>query len=165
MYNIVVKPADEFSESELCAIEALVAEGGEVQNQNLRPGLRRAICLGAVFDGERIVGVGAVKHNDTHRETIACSSGIDLTLYRSEIGYVYVRPEYRGKCLAANLFEKLLSKCPEGSFATTREDNQPMQRILEKSGFTRAGKPWPSTQFHEKYISLWVGPRHDCPRE
>jgi ribosomal protein S18 acetylase RimI-like enzyme len=166
MADIVVKPPEEFSKDDLRAIEALVRQGGEVESRNLSDNLRKALQLGAVFDQGRVVGVGAIKWPGAHRDTIVRRSGFtDLNSFSAEIGYFYVHPSCRARGFAGKLFKSLLSEYPCALYATTREDNEPVQRILKKNGFTRAGQPWDSTQSPGKKIHLWVGPRRDCPPE
>jgi ribosomal protein S18 acetylase RimI-like enzyme len=160
MADILVKPPHEFSKDELRAIEALVRQGGEVESRNLAQNLRRALCLGAVFLGDRLVGVGAVKRLGAHHDTIIRRSGFrDLASFSAEIGYFFVDPTCRGKGFAGKLFELLLSKSPGAVYAATREDNEAMQHILTKNGFTRVGQPWDSRQSAGKKVCLWVGPR------
>lgn len=166
MTDIVVKPPQEFSSEDLRAIEDLVREGGEVESRNLTGNLRKALRLGAVFVGDRVVGVGAVKRLGTHHDTIVRRSGFkDLNACSAEIGYFYVHPSCRGKGLAEKLFESLQSGYPDALYATTREDNEAMQHILKKNGFTRAGRPWDSRRSPGKKILLWVGSRRDRPPE
>jgi GNAT superfamily N-acetyltransferase len=129
----------------------------------LAQNLRTALCLGTVFLEDRLVGVGAVKRLSAHHSTIVRRTGFkDLVSFSAEIGYFFVDPTCRGNGLAGNLFNALLSRSPGAVYATTREDNEAMQRILTKNGFTRAGQPWDSRQSPGKRIHLWVGPRRDC---
>jgi GNAT superfamily N-acetyltransferase len=160
MADIVLKPPHEFSKDELRAIEALVRQGGEVESRNLPQNLRRALCLGAVILGGRLVGVGALKELGTHHDTIIRRSGFgDLASFSAEIGYFFVDPTCRGKGLAGNMFKALLSRSPGAAYATTREDNDAMNHILKKNGFARVGQPWDSRRSPGKMIHLWVGPR------
>jgi GNAT superfamily N-acetyltransferase len=156
MADILVKPPHEFSKDELRAIEALVRQGGEVEGRNRAQNLRNALCLGAVFLGDRLVGVGAVKRLGAHHHTIIrCSRFKELDSFSAEIGYFYIDPSCRRKGFAGKF---LLSKSPGAVYATTREDNETMHYILTKNGFTRVGRGWDSRQYPGNKIHLWVRP-------
>ncbi len=63
---------------------------------------------------------------------------------------------YRGKRFASVLSRSLLDMQRAPIFATCREDNEHMAKILAKAGFTPVGKPYPSTEHEGKQVVLWL---------
>jgi RimJ/RimL family protein N-acetyltransferase len=61
-----------------------------------------------------------------------------------ELGWAYTVDSYRGKGICNELVQAILKVETENLFATTRCDNLPMQKILNKNGFKVIGKPYES---------------------
>ena len=161
---IVVNTPQVFSDAEIHEIEKLVLQGGEVDTRNLTENLRNAYRIGVVYTGGLMVGVGVIKRLGTHHDTVVrCSGFLDPGGFSAEIGYFYIDPSRRQKGLAGSLFELLMRSYPDPVYATTRQDNEAMQHILEKGGFSRVGQPWGSRQSPGRTIHLWVGPRRAGP--
>jgi ribosomal protein S18 acetylase RimI-like enzyme len=157
--TIVVKSPQEFGDGEIRMIEVLVRPGGKADTRNLMENLRNACYLGAIFIGGGMVGAGVIKRLGVHLSTVVHRSKFpDLKGSSSEMGHFCVDPSHRGRGLAKRLFESLLESCRNTLYATTREDNQAMQQILEQSGFKPVGKPWASRQSPGKKICLWIEP-------
>ena len=85
---MAVNPPQAFSDGDICEMERLVRQGGEVDSRNLKGNIRNAYYLGAVFIGDRMVGVGAIKRLGNHHRTIIRRSGYKgLEGLSAEIGY------------------------------------------------------------------------------
>ena len=83
----------------------------------------------------------------SYRTKLRERTGCDLIeeRYRFEVGWVYVVPEYRGAKVSRGLVEACLTAAgTSGMFATTREDNVPMQRTLQRYGFVETGRSYNS---------------------
>lgn len=96
--------------------------------------------------GEDLVAIAALKSpGDQYRRRVFDAAGLheDYAGYKSELGWVYVEPAYRGNRLATTLCRRLLSDAAiDAVFATTRTDNAMMSRVLRTCGFDAAGKPY-----------------------
>ncbi|MEK7995020.1 MAG: GNAT family N-acetyltransferase [Planctomycetota bacterium] len=154
-----MKSPQEFGDGEIRVIEAQVRRGSEADTRNLMENLPNACYLGGVFIRGCMVGAGAIKRLGVHLSTVAhCSRFPDLKGFSAEIGHFCVDLSHRGRGLAKRLVESLLESCRNTLCATTKEDNQAMQQILEQSGFKPVGKPWASAQSPGKKICLWIEP-------
>ena len=103
----------------------------------------------------KLLGVAGLKHPSAHhRAEVEQGSGIALpaTAFSIELGWVYVLPAARGGKSLALCFPLVDAVRGEGIFATSRSDNIPMHRTLQKLGFSRVGGEWPSGQ---NPASLW----------
>jgi ribosomal protein S18 acetylase RimI-like enzyme len=72
------------------------------------------------------------------------------------VGYISVKKQSRGRGLGKRLTESLVKKCKGSLFATTRELNTPIHRILEATGFRKVGEPWPSKERPGESVVLWI---------
>lgn len=148
---IFLRVPAECSGRELDAFESLVSLGGEVNPNGLRNRIENAYFLAWVTeDGREIVGVAALKKpNENYRASIfkKAQTKEEPSKYEAELGWIFVRKEYRRKGLATKLVEKLFSvKTPKSVYATARENNDPMLPILQNFGFVQSGVRYPSTE-------------------
>lgn len=157
---IIKKPAN-MERAELEVFEKLVVEGGEIDPLNLGPRLESAEYLGYAIDSGKMIAVGAIKNPTLrHKSDIARKSGIDLSNFKKELGYLFVRPSHQNQHLATRIAKELLDKVDGPIFATTRIDNYHSIRLLEKQNFMNEGQPWfsqrrtPSRQGIR--LCLWV---------
>jgi len=140
-------PAD-WSREVRAGFEALVRSGGEVPGAGLSARIAEAQSLACHFEDRQLVAVAALKNPRlTYREKLCDRSGFDLSKekYAYEVGWVYVAENHRGSRLSRLVVEACLTEAGSGGvFATTREDNEAMQRTLKRYGFVRAGKAYES---------------------
>jgi len=148
--RVVTKAPGECSESELAAFERLVLMGGEVQKHGLVDRIRKANKLAFGYVSGVIAGVAGLKHpNANYRTSVFKKSGTELqsTAYSLELGWAYVSDAHRGRGLSGKLIRALLKRS-EGLpvIATSRTDNAPMHRALERAQFTRTGSEFSSSR-------------------
>ena len=143
--SIVQRPPLKCSEIEIDAFERLVKEGGEVNPNGLRGRIRSAYSLVWLqgTDGT-LVGVGAIKQPNEHYRSLVfmkAGSGEDPSNYEAELGWIFLRAEFRGQGLSSSLIKKLLSVARgKAIYATIRENNEamvPFSRNL--SSYKKAG--------------------------
>ena len=132
----------------LAEFEALVLAGGEVAGVGLRNRIAEAQSLACHFVENQLVAIAALKNpRASYMTKLRERTGYDLTQerYRYEVGWVYVAPEHRGAKLSRSLMETCLTVAgTAGMFATTRKDNVPMQRTLQRYGFAQVGTSYKS---------------------
>lgn len=134
------------SDSDIYKFICLVEEGGEVDNERLSGRVRRAVALGFFRIDNRIASVAAIKSpNNNHKRSVFRSAGSkeNPDHYNIELGWIVTKEQHRGEGLASTLVSELLKNVSRAIFATTREDNKAMLRILEKHGFRRSGHVYP----------------------
>lgn len=154
--DVTFKAPADCADAEIESFCALVRAGGEVQAKGLPGRVRAARLLTFLRLQGELRGVAGLKHpSENHRAEVEEGSGVSLPSaeYPYEIGWVYVEPQARGgKSLA--LCEPLVdAHRNEGIFATSRSDNVAMHRTLQRLGFQRVGRDWPSGQNPAK---LWL---------
>ncbi|HVT73843.1 MAG TPA: GNAT family N-acetyltransferase [Lacunisphaera sp.] len=136
--------------ADLEAFEELVVVGAEVNPAGLAARIKKAELLGFAYRDDKIVGVGAIKNPTTsHRKTLTKESGFDLAAekYPLEIGWLFVKEEARGAQLGRQLLDGLVAAAGKrGMYGTSRVDvaHGKVHASLEKRGFVRVGRPFPS---------------------
>lgn len=69
------------------------------------------------------------------------------------LGWLFVEESHRGRRLSGFILAKLLCSAGDASvYATTREQNIAMRRILESFSFAKSGMPYGSTRGPYKLI-------------
>jgi RimJ/RimL family protein N-acetyltransferase len=156
---IVIKKPKVCAKAEIDAFETLVRSGGQTLVHGLRQGISRAQKLGFYFKKGALAGVAALKNPGQKRvHSLFRRAGVPqlANFFKNELGYASVLPEYRKNGVCTGLFKKLL-KFSKGKtvYATTRDKNARMIKILKKLGFKRLGKRFPSL-YGPHWIHLFV---------
>lgn len=139
------------SKAELDSFENLVRIGDEVILKGLRNRIESAYVLtfGKTVGGE-VVGVAALKNpNHNYRNSVfkKSRSKEEPSQWHAELGWIFVRNEYRKQGLATRLVKELFSSAtPMTVYATAREKNDPVLPLLEKFGFGQSGQAYPSNE-------------------
>jgi hypothetical protein len=143
-----VKTPDACAPPELNDFVSFVLAGGEVTPTGLLGRVQRAHSLAFLRSRECLIGVAGLKRpSDNHRNEVSVGSGVNLqTLFPLELGWVFVLPSARGGKSSALCGPLLEATANLGIFATSRSGNIAMHKTLEKYGFARVGKEWPSGQ-------------------
>ena len=109
-------------------------------------------------DGQ-LACVGAIKAaRPEYIRTVSRKSGyrLDNENCGGEFGYVVTKEAFRKRGLARELSTALLKDFGEALYATTRDDNPGIQRIVRESGFDCVGQKWRSEQHPNSMIILWL---------
>lgn len=138
----------------------LVRLGGEVSEQTLRTNVPRARFLILLRDGATLLGVAALKlPQNSYRKKFSGRAGVAVAEanYPYELGYVFVAEAARGNGHAGRLVNACIkAESDAGIFATTREDNEAMHRVLDRFGFAKAGKAYRGGNSGEEIrLFLW----------
>lgn len=154
----VGEPAS-FAETELDDFTAFVLAGGEVTATGLRGRVARAAHIAFARENECLLGVAGLKKPDqSYRSRVEKSAKTKLPAQTLplELGWIFVLPSARGRKLSAALCRSLVAQAEgSGIFATSRIDNTPMHRTLEKLSFKRVGQKWPSKENNAK-LALFI---------
>jgi hypothetical protein len=153
-----VEPGSAFNERSLQQIAALIAQGGEVSAETVMGNLVRAPLIGVAFDGERAVGAIVLKQpNTVYRAKVFQAAGVPRLepKFQLEVGYVYVLPDQRSTGVSVNLMRTVNRQLPPNVFATSREQNTTINKILQFAGFRASGEPYPSSRGNYRLI-LWT---------
>ena len=151
-YDVEACAPGELSEADLVTCFAIVRGGDAVNPATMRADLPRASVLVLAREGNRIVGVGAIKAvRRRYTSKIATRSGFPFATDTPELGYVAVDTAHRGHRLSHRIVAKLLSKHQGPLFATTSVE--PMKRTLAKAGFVKQKHEWDG---RTGKLSLWL---------
>lgn len=154
----IIKEPSEFSEREIEDFFLLAKKGGEVDLHGLVKRIKKAICLAFHYEQDKPIGiVGLKQSNENYKNRVFRNAGVpkEAKKYSSEIGWAYTDCGHRGKGICTILVQKILEKFEsENIYATVRTDNAAMHKILEKTGFSRIGKPYQGRK--SNYIQLFV---------
>ena len=126
-------------------------EGGEVTPVGLRQRICSASHLLFLHDSSgTLAGVSALKHpnNDYHLKAFQqAQSSSSPAFYPVELGWVFVSPSHQGQRLSRPLVEQILPYAADRRvYATTRADNERMQRTLTRYGFRQDGVAYHSAR-------------------
>lgn len=145
--DVVVKKPTECTPNELDAFQKLVEEGGEVTLHGLRQRIEQAVALVFITENE-CIAVGAIKHpNNNYKEGVFLKAGVaeKSDSFNYELGWLYVKPEARGKGLGCSLMKVVVTYLSDSScYATTRENNDSMHHLFSQYSFNRLGAAYPS---------------------
>ncbi len=146
-----VRVPAECSQNEFNAFEVLVKLSGEVNPNGLRNRIENAYLLAWVVDSDgEMAGVAGLKNpEEAHRTSVFRESQTDEDpkMYDVELGWIFVRSEYRDKGLASKLVKELLAKeTSNRMYATVRANNKEVPFLMKKFGFVQSGAQYPSTE-------------------
>lgn len=147
--SVVIRSPNDCLAAELDAFENIVKSGGEVNPNGLRTRIKDAYFLALLNDyNGAVIGVGALKRPDeNYRYSIfrkACSKE-EPSEYKTELGWIFLKKEFRGQSLSTLLINELLMAGKHiPTYATVRVNNANMLAILGKFGFLQEGNAYPS---------------------
>ena len=152
------------SRETLREFERLVRAGFHGSDESLPRRIRQArrLALHSAADGTPVAIAGLKSPSLAYRQRVFADARtpIDPKPYATEIGWVYVVPDRRGRGLGLRLCRSLLAERPDGRvFATTRPDNEPMIGILRALGLVLTGSPYRRRDpGREEELSLFLRP-------
>ena len=154
-YN--VSSPNEIAPEILQQLSQLIATGSEVDMSMVSRNLANANSIGYAIDNGKPVGVIVLKNPvSSYRQKVFQNAGVPelQQTYQLELGYVYVEPEYRGM-VSARLLRLMNRSITAPIFATTRENNTTINKILQFGGYQLTGEPFASDRGTYK-ILLWI---------
>jgi hypothetical protein len=157
--EIHLKLPQALTREEFSAVGQLILEGGENDPTTLSIGLECSTLVSYVTKEKRIIAVAIIKTpNAMYRERVfeQAQAPEVPSLYTHELGYIFVSLEYRGKAISSRLCEVLCGTSSlYGIFATVRQNNNAMRRILEKNHFSITGTGYLNRKKTD-YLLLYV---------
>ena len=148
------------SESELTKFCELVRAGGEDESEGLERRVQQAKSLVFLKVDKQIVGVAAIKQpRNTYRDRVFRSAGVREAAcqFQLELGYIFVKPEYRGQRYSYVLSVLAMSQADRKAiYATTRQNNLLMKKTLERLEFRCVGDSWQSDIDENNRLVLYV---------
>ena len=153
---IVTKTPSECLASELQDFAALVLAGGEVTADGLEARIKNAEALLFLQHDGCLKGIAAVKNpENSYKEGVfKKADAIEKAgQFPFELGWVFVLPSSRGAGFSHKLVEAALAVTQgRAIFSTSRTDNTPMHKVLEKHGFSCHGKAYASTRGNQQLV-------------
>jgi hypothetical protein len=148
-----IGPANRFSPEHIAFIKKTVLAAGQVNMQAFdRLVLNDPILI--IYPNETdIKAVGALKKpNIPYRSNVfeKANSLKDPNYYKYELGWVVSLEKGNGRKIT-----ELLSSYTTNIYATTRDDNIQMKKILSSVGFVKSGSSYKSER-GDYYISLYI---------
>lgn len=156
--EVHVKAPAQISPETLQQLAQLIAEGSEVDMSMVSRNLQNAVTIAwAQRDGVP-VGVMVLKRPvPAYRDKVFDASGVSelASQYNVEVGYAYVIPEERTTGTSMRLGRAMISAMAGRVFATTRENNTTINKLLTFLRFQRLGNPYSSAR-GDYNLFLWV---------
>ena len=158
-YFVVVEEPENLPDRMKADFVKLVERGGEV-SEGLMGRVEKAVALGFLYSGKRLVGTAAIKRpSKSYRKKVFEKAATDKqrTEYSFELGWIYVSEDQRGAGHTMSLIDATLEAAgDEAIFATTRTNNDAMKHILKKKKFFRTGKSYASEQNPDENLYLFL---------
>lgn len=154
--TIAIKIVADLNEEAIRRIEVLVKLGDEVENENLERRLARCLKIAIAKVGDELVCTAAVKAARPWKNaSVSKTSGYTLNDDAVEFRYVVTHPDFRRQGMARDLCAQILETTKGNLYATVRNNNASMRKILESNGFVKVGHAWASRQPDES-LTLWI---------
>ncbi|MEA5078226.1 MAG: GNAT family N-acetyltransferase [Anaerolineaceae bacterium] len=155
--QIITKEPIICTSDDLEHFESLVKLGNEVDLKRLRNRIFSAKWLLFLYEEDnKLAGISAIKQpKEKYKKEIfsKSKSGENPEIFQYEVGWVYVKEQYRRKGYSTELLNKIVELSNGGPlFATTKESNTPMKKTLLKFGFQESGETYPSKRGDYKLI-------------
>jgi predicted GNAT family N-acyltransferase len=146
MISEVVIRRPKYDETEIQAFVKVAAKGEEVEAQDIGRGAGRAAALLWIADNSGPVAVAALKTPfESYKIRVFSKAGVSARHqeFALELGYVYVEKTHRKQGLGEKLVQAAIAlEGHQNIYATTRIDNQSMQRILQRNRFLAIGSTY-----------------------
>lgn len=134
------------------AIKELIEKGGQVDMSCFDGGWDRNPIVATIWNEDHLVACGALKlPTPNYKQKLfveRAESGFHYETIKHELGWIVTDEAYRGRGFCANIVKMLLTykglETERPLYATTRQDNNAMQKVLKCNGFCESGKPFDS---------------------
>lgn len=159
MLRFKAVPPKVCSQVEIRQFIGLVEQGGEVAD-GLETRVIQAKTLILAADADVVQAVAALKVPSLgYRNSVFRKAGeIDLAdNFPFEVGWIYVSRKYRGAGISHKLLHAAVTSADgQKVFATTRANNIPMRKTLQKAEFSPFGARFPSVRNPDIDLQLFV---------
>jgi hypothetical protein len=144
---------------ELAAVRALIVEGTAVDGTRLSNYLKSSHRIALIVREGEVACVGAIKAvRPNYIRRIVRKSGyaLDAENCSGEFGYLVTKIAFRRQGLANALASALLKSFVGTLYATTRDDNPGIHKIVHGNGFQNVGERWRSVEHPNSFLMLWL---------
>lgn len=146
----IVKGASKHSQQEKENIKALVKSGKEVNINYFDIIWDNGSIIATINKDDKLIGCGALKNpiktkenNHTKNVFNQAKSQLNFDNFKYELGWLVTEQDYRGRGLCSAIVEKLLEyNGDKPIYATVRQQNFSMRKILEFFDFCISGEPY-----------------------
>lgn len=139
-------PPSQCTMAELEAFYQLVLKSGKVEKTGLKDKIKRAKLLAFHYESKTLAGIAAMKlPSKTYKRRVfmQAAANQESSKYGLELGWAFTVKGYRKKHICSRLVGKIVNMYKSHNiFATTNVTNSSMQRILQRNGFQKTGKPF-----------------------
>jgi hypothetical protein len=144
--KIIVKQPKQCSRKELDMFCSLLYKLSLSPSAYTIKNICKCHLLGLCVDGVSLMWISAIK-NPTYRrkQKLTTLTNIDLHNTLWEYWYVYVLPKYRWLGISKKIYTSFIQKLSIPLYATVKESNIPMKKILTQFWFTQAWNTFKST--------------------
>jgi GNAT superfamily N-acetyltransferase len=145
-------------EETLYQIADLIASGSEVNMGMVERNLQAAESIAWADVEGQAVGAIVLKHPvPGYKEKVFTAAGVPelARRYQTELGYTYVDPAHRSRGTSVQLGRLMMRNLRGSVFATTREENTTINKLLTFIGFKQLGEPYTSSRGDYR-LFLWV---------
>lgn len=149
--DVTIKDAKDYTEKEKCDIKKIVEKGENVGMQKFDDIWNNGSIVATVFKEKKLLACGALKvpfkdNKKDHKWNVFKSAGLDekyCSTFQYELGWIVTEPGLRGRGFCSAIVKKLLEYNGEKPiYATVRQHNFTMRKILEIYGFCVVGIPY-----------------------
>ena len=110
------------------------------------------------YADQNLIGIGALKTKTSSDFSTSKADLPDLEpKFTWELGYMYVDENFKNYGISTTITRLLLKQVPNENIMASTEihNDNPMIYILDKFGFQKFGKPWPSAK-HDGTLGLFL---------
>lgn len=153
-----ISSPSELTSQQLEDMSQLISSGQEVTMSVVNRNLKNAVSIAYAYDNGIPVGVIVLKNPvASYRTKVFNEAGVPelASTYQAEIGYTYVLPEYRTRGVGVRLCRVMVNSISSPIYATTREQNTTINKLLKFAGFNETGDKWQSDRGNYNLI-LWT---------
>lgn len=134
------------------AIKELIEKGGQVDMDYFDGGWDRNPIVATIWNEDVLIACGALKiPGKVYKKELfeeRAKSDCPYGTIGYELGWIVTDEAYRGLGCCTNIVKMLLkyneTETGGSLYATTRQDNNSMQKILKCNGFCESGEPFKS---------------------
>ena len=166
-FRFCISEAHNISDNK-AAIKELLEKGGQVDMNFFDGGWSRNPIVATIWNDEILVACGALKApTSIYKERLFVEKAkfdFPYDTINYELGWMVTDETYRRRGFCNNIV-KMLLQCDgiaeKPLYATTRHDNNSMQKILKNNGFYQAGQPYQSERGDYKILLFVRNAKND----
>ena len=156
MTSQIIIRRPKYDEGEIQAFVQVASKGEEVEARDIARGAERAAALLWIADNSGPVAVAGLKTPlDSYKKRVFSKAGVSAQHqeFVFELGYIYVEKSHRKQGFGEKLVREAIALAGnQNIYATTRINNESMQRILQRNNFSAIGSAYLSERSDTKLL-------------